>query len=601
MRYHDERLRWLQENFSYIDSVTMIDATGKITVKERYNPRYSDAENAADNEWCLNRNLLEVFPSLSHSDSTLLQTLQKGELLYRENQCTINHSGKKSVTSNVTFPIISRGKIIGAVELSRDVTHYEGERTAPAARPTPKRRSGTEAKWTLEDIVTQNSKMLEIKRTIAKVADSRSSVLVYGETGTGKELIVSALHNAGSRKDQPFVAVNCAALPESILEGLLFGSQKGAFTGAENKKGMFAEANGGTIYLDEINSMPLLLQAKLLRVLQEKSVTPLGASKPIPLDVRIIASTNRPISEVVASGQMREDILYRINTISIQIPPLRRRLDDIPLLAAAFVEKYSAEMGKQVAGVAPEVTAFLMNRSWRGNVRELEHVIESAMNVVEDGQTVELEHLPIYLSEVDELEEDTPEHSPREAVSLNEALAAYEKKLILAAMKASNWKIVDAAARLRTAGMAEAVLEAAAAGKPVLGICLGMQLLLERSFEYGEHPGLGLIPGEVRPIRDVIPAGLAVPHMGWNALRFPAERPRSPIFAALEEGEHVYFVHSYAGFACGEGLTAWTEYGAPLTAAVQRGNVYGTQFHPEKSGDVGLRILKAFCGLEGEA
>ena len=209
------------------------------------------------------------------------------------------------------------------------------------------------------------------------------------------------------------------------------------------------EASGGTLFLDELNSMSLVMQSKLLRVLQEKSVTPLGASKPIPLDVRIIASTNRPISEVVASGQMREDILYRINTISIQIPPLRRRLDDIPLLAAAFVEKYSAEMGKQVAGVAPEVTAFLMNRSWRGNVRELEHVIESAMNVVEDGQTVELEHLPIYLSEVDELEEDTPEHSPREAVSLNEALAAYEKKLILAAMKASNWKIVDAAARLR--------------------------------------------------------------------------------------------------------------------------------------------------------
>lgn len=158
MRYHDERLRWLQENFSYIDSVTMIDATGKITVKERYNPRYSDVENAADNEWCLNRNLLEVFPSLSHSDSTLLQALQKGELLYRENQCTINHSGKKSVTNNVTFPIISRGKIIGAVELSRDVTHYEGERTAPAARPTPKRRSGTEAKWTLEDIVTRTAR-----------------------------------------------------------------------------------------------------------------------------------------------------------------------------------------------------------------------------------------------------------------------------------------------------------------------------------------------------------------------------------------------------------------------------------------------------------
>ena len=194
--------------------------------------------------------------------------------------------------------------------------------------------------------------------------------------------------------------------------------------------------------------------------------------------------------------------------------------------------------------------------------------------------------------------------------SLKSSLAAIGREAVVtgdrAVLRAASHVILpgvgafgDAAARLRAAGMAEAVLEAAAAGKPVLGICLGMQLLLERSFEYGEHPGLGLIPGEVRPIRDVIPAGLAVPHMGWNALRFPAERPRSPIFAALEEGEHVYFVHSYAGFACGEGLTAWTEYGAPLTAAVQRGNVYGTQFHPEKSGDVGLRILKAFCGLEG--
>ena len=196
--------------------------------------------------------------------------------------------------------------------------------------------------------------------------------------------------------------------------------------------------------------------------------------------------------------------------------------------------------------------------------------------------------------------------------SLKSSLAAIGREAVVTAdravLRAASHVILpgvgafgDAAARLRAVGMAEAVLEAAAAGKPVLGICLGMQLLLERSFEYGEHPGLGLIPGEVRPIRDVIPAGLAVPHMGWNALRFPAERPRSPIFAALEEGEHVYFVHSYAGFACGEGLTAWTEYGAPLTAAVQRGNVYGTQFHPEKSGDVGLRILKAFCGLEGEA
>ena len=159
----------------------------------------------------------------------------------------------------------------------------------------------------------------------------------------------------------------------------------------------------------------------------------------------------------------------------------------------------------------------------------------------------------------------------------------------------------DAAEKLRETGMADAVREEAASGKPILGICLGMQLLFQRSFEYGEHMGLGLIQGEVRPIRSVIPRKLDVPHMGWNGLHFPADRPRSPIFGDLEEGDHVYFVHSYAGFDCGEQLTAWAEYGAPLTAAVQNGNVYGTQFHPEKSGDVGLKILKAFCGLEGKA
>lgn len=153
----------------------------------------------------------------------------------------------------------------------------------------------------------------------------------------------------------------------------------------------------------------------------------------------------------------------------------------------------------------------------------------------------------------------------------------------------------DAADRLRETGMFREVLEQASSGKPLLGICLGMQLLLERSFEYGEHQGLGLIPGEVRPIRPVIPEKLDVPHMGWNGLNFPEDQPRSPIFADLDEGSHVYFVHSYAGFDCGTCCTATAEYGPKLTAAVQKDNVFGTQFHPEKSGEVGLKILKAFC------
>ncbi len=159
----------------------------------------------------------------------------------------------------------------------------------------------------------------------------------------------------------------------------------------------------------------------------------------------------------------------------------------------------------------------------------------------------------------------------------------------------------DAAQKLRDTGMFQAVLDQAARGKPVLGICLGMQLLFQKSFEYGEHAGLGLIQGEVRDIRTVIPENLAVPHMGWNGLHFPRDRARSPLFAGLEEGEHVYFVHSFAGFDCREQCIATAGYGAELTAAVQNGNVYGTQFHPEKSGETGLKILKNFCGLEGRA
>ena len=159
----------------------------------------------------------------------------------------------------------------------------------------------------------------------------------------------------------------------------------------------------------------------------------------------------------------------------------------------------------------------------------------------------------------------------------------------------------DAVRKLRDTGMFQAVLDQAARGKPILGICLGMQLLFEKSFEYGEHRGLGLIQGEVRDIRTVIPGNLAVPHMGWNGLRFPADRARSPLFASLEEGEHVYFVHSFAGFGCGAQCIAAAEYGAELTAAVQNGNVCGTQFHPEKSGKTGLKILKNFCGWEGHA
>lgn len=450
MSKRNDSIRWLLENFNYIDSVTMVDDKGRVVVKQRFNPRYTDKENEIHNKWCIGKNLLEVFPSLNHKDSSLLQALTKGKIVHYESQRVINYEGKLSVTNNITFPVIIRGKIVGAVELSRDITNFEKNmKTGPVETGTEKPRAAKDAQYSVIDIVGENIRMQDIKRTILKIADSTSSVMVYGETGTGKELVVSAIHNAGERRDKPFIAINCAALPESILEGLLFGSRKGAFTGAENKKGMFEEANGGTIYLDEINSMPVMLQAKLLRVLQEKAVTPLGSSQPVKLDVRIIASTNKPLSEIVSSGQMREDILYRLNTINIDIPPLRERLDDMQLLADHFIEKYNSEFNKSVKGISDEVHKFFLNRSWKGNVRELEHVIESAMNIAEDEGYITLGDLPAYLAEPETSVEIVPVKNDTIGTSLTEALETYEKKLILDALRVNNWKIVDAAKALK--------------------------------------------------------------------------------------------------------------------------------------------------------
>lgn len=445
-----EPLKWLLENFNYIDSVTIIDDKGTVIVKQRFNPRYTDEENRLHNEWSVGRNLLEIFPSLSHEDSSLLQALTKGKVTHFEAQSVTTHEGKVSVTNNITFPIVARGKTVGAVELSRDITHIE--KKLKPEKPDKVRSIGSSTgrgHYTIDHIVGESPAMQDLKRTILKIADSTSSVMVCGETGTGKELVVSAIHNAGDRKDKPFVAINCAALPESILEGLLFGSQKGAFTGAENKKGMFEEANGGTIYLDEMNSMPIMLQAKLLRVLQEKEVTPLGASRPVKLDVRIIASVNKPIGEIVRSGQMREDLLYRLNTINIQIPPLRERMEDLELLMSHFIAKYNLQFGKNIAGITDEVVKFLASRTWRGNVRELEHVVEFAMNIAEDEGMIELAHLPAYLTESEEVKHQADGQLYQMDISLTDALETYEKKLILDALKRSGWKIVDAAKLLK--------------------------------------------------------------------------------------------------------------------------------------------------------
>ncbi len=247
----------------------------------------------------------------------------------------------------------------------------------------------------LGNIITNNSMMNKIKEKILKIADSPSSVLITGETGTGKELVAKAIHYSSYRKGNPFVPINCANIPETLFESELFGYEEGAFTGAKKggKLGLFELANGGTIFLDEIGELPIYLQSKLLRVLQDNTIQRLGSIQPIPIDVRIIAATNQNLEEMITEKKFRDDLYYRLNVIPIEIPPLRNRIGDIKLLSYHFLDRYSNLLNKKIRSISDECMEILKNYDWPGNIRELENAIEYAVNM-EERSFIGKESLP---------------------------------------------------------------------------------------------------------------------------------------------------------------------------------------------------------------
>ena len=245
-------------------------------------------------------------------------------------------------------------------------------------------------------IIGNSPQMLEVYKTIGKVADSNATVLIRGESGTGKELVARAIYQNSSRKDKPFLAVNCAAIPESLLESELFGHEKGAFTGAINKRiGKFQQCDGGTIFLDEIGDMSLSTQTKILRVLQEHTFEAVGSENTVRVDVRVIASTNKDLSKAIEAREFREDLYYRLKVVTIYLPPLRERPEDIPLLVDYFVQKFNRESDKKVKKVSPEVMTHLKNYSWPGNVRELENTIQTAV-IMSKKDVLLLDNFPLF-------------------------------------------------------------------------------------------------------------------------------------------------------------------------------------------------------------
>jgi PAS domain S-box-containing protein len=326
----------------------------------------------------------EVFrASICEKSCALKQTMSTGKPIFNATAHIINHEGHR-VPIRISTALLKddNGHIIGGVETFQDLSQIE------------QLQKELQAKYTFEDIVGHSLAMRQLFELLPQIAESSSTVLIEGASGTGKELFARAIHNLSPRRNKRFLAVNCAALPDSLLESELFGHKAGAFTDARrDKPGRFVRADKGTIFLDEIGDISPAMQIRLLRVLQERVVEPLGSVEPAKVDVRVLAATNKDLSRLVREGKFRDDLYYRIRVIRLKLPTLRQRREDIPILVDHLVAKFNHLQGKDIAGVADEVMACLMSYDYPGNIRELENVIEQAFVLCRSG-LIELHHLP---------------------------------------------------------------------------------------------------------------------------------------------------------------------------------------------------------------
>jgi len=361
-------------------------------------------------------------------DCALRRTMDSGKPIVNATAHIVNRDGQEVLIRLSTALLRDAdGHIAGGVETFQDLTQVE------------QLRKELEGRYTFQDIVGRSPAMFRLFELLPRIADSSSTVLIEGPSGTGKELFARAIHNLSPRGEGPFVAVNCAALPDTLLESELFGHKAGAFTDARrDKPGRFALAAGGTIFLDEIGDVSPAMQVRLLRVLQERVIEPLGGIEPVPVDVRVIAATNRDLASLVQAGRFRDDLYYRIRVVHLALPALAQRREDIPLLVEHLVAKFNRLQNKQIAGVSHQVLAQLMEHDYPGNVRELENIIEQAF-VLCRGEMIELNHLPPELR-------PTSLRPPHEGQPMT--LEAIEKLFIAEALQRHNGNRKRAAADL---------------------------------------------------------------------------------------------------------------------------------------------------------
>ena len=379
------------------EGMHIVDSSGKSIV---YNEEMAKLEKISVKD-VLGKPFREAFSFIPESQSTLYRDLKLNEATINKEQTYLNVYGKQVTTINSTMPIEVDGKVVAAIEVAKDITniknmsdtilelqessmaHDEYDESKVDINGNPKIK-----KYTFDSLVGNSPQFREVVSLAGRASKTDATVLISGETGTGKELFAQSIHYGGARKNKPFLAQNCAALPESLLEGILFGTAKGGFTGAVDRAGLFEQASGGTLLLDEVSAMPYELQGKLLRVLQEDYIRRVGGEKDIPVDVRIIATINEPTEKLIEEDALRKDLYYRLNIVNLHIPPLRERKEDIPVLAERFIQKNNARYGKEIWMISDKALEKLQQYDYPGNVRELENIIMAAISLADNSHVL---------------------------------------------------------------------------------------------------------------------------------------------------------------------------------------------------------------------
>ena len=411
---------------SISDGVFTVDENWLVT---SFN-RAAEQITGVPREEALGRRCSEVFrASMCETRCALRHTMETGETLVNKAAFIIDSTGKRIPVSVSTALLCDEhGTVVGGAETFRDLSLIEELRTQIRGR------------FQVGDIVSRSDSMRRLLEVLPRIADSESTILLQGESGTGKELVARAIHGLSGRRDGPFVAVNCGALPDTLLESELFGYKAGAFTGAaKDKPGRFALARGGTLFLDEIGDISQALQVRLLRVLQDRKFEPLGATRSDVAEVRVIAATNRDLSALVKSGDYRQDLYYRINVMKLELPPLRQRREDILLLVQHFIAAFNAIQNKHITGVSADVLGVLTAHDYPGNVRELQNIIEHAFVLLGEGK-IELEHMP------NEIVPLSPRHTQR--LTMSESVRSVEAQAIRRALERTHGNRLAAAREL---------------------------------------------------------------------------------------------------------------------------------------------------------